>query len=76
MIQKIRRDRDTCKQPIVRVFGHFSYRALVSNVSGSCKCTFALEKVILCALFGHNFGPVFRCCVNARAADFFMVADK
>ena len=68
--ERIRRDGDTCKRPIARVFGHFSYRALVSNVSGSCKCTFALEKVILCALFGHNICPVCSCCVDARAAAF------
>ena len=47
ILLRIRRDGDTCKRPIARAFGHFSYRALVSNASGSCKCTFALKK--LCA---------------------------
>ena len=68
ILLRIRRDGDTCKRPIARAFGHFSYRALVSNASGSCKCTFALEK--LCALFGHNYCPVCRRCVDARAAVF------
>ena len=65
--QRIHRDGDTCKRPIAHIFGHFSYRALVSNVSGSCKCTFALEKVILCAFTISDC----RCCVDARAAVFW-----
>ena len=68
-LQRIRRDGDTCKRPIARVFGHFICRALVSNVRGRCRYTYALEKAILGTLFGHNFCPVCKYCVDATAAD-------